>query len=122
MLPDDAKSRKLSPAPLKNIDRKFNSDNLPSFLLADFNGNDKEINYLSLNNFWTDTYVLQNVERDNVLATKTAEDPYDWNSKMDFVSVRHFVRNNVIVLSNNVIRTQTDGVVHYPVLSTVVLK
>lgn len=122
MLPDDAKSRKLSPAPLKNVDRKFNSDNLPSFLLADFNGNDKEMDYLSLNNFWTDTYVLQNAERDNVLATKTAEDPYDWNSKMDFVSVRHFVRNNVIVLSNNVIRTQTDGVVHYPVLSTVVLK
>ena len=121
-LPDDKGSRKLSPAPLKKVDRNYNPDRLPSFLLADFNGTNNEMNYMSLLNYWVDTYTIQRAERDKAVATSNADDPYDWNNKMDMVCLTHFVDNNTVVLSNTVLRSENDSPVHYPVISSVVVK
>lgn len=122
LLPADKGARSMSPAPLKNVDRWYNTDQLPSFLLADFNGPDRERYYMSLLNFWADTYSLQRAERDSRLATQTSDNLSDWSKKTDFVCLRHFIDNDVIVDTHRVMRSESSTPVHYPVISTIVLK
>lgn len=115
---------------IKTIEQEQNKDALPSILLADMNTAPRGNVFISLLNYWTDSYALLYPFRDRYFSTRISQTEYgpntpqDWNIKYDIVGISRYVENKIKVTSHTVHReirmrapVPSD---HYPVTATFV--
>ena len=121
-LPEEKEANKQAALLLRKIDKEYNSERVPSFILLDYNAGYKSHSFMSTQNYWCDTYALQRALRDPMIATKTSDRPEHQSSRSDIVGLAHFVQNNAIVLSHKVLRTESSMSIHFPVIAEFVIK
>ena len=121
-------------AVIKKIEKELNKDNLPCLLLADMNTNLKGHVWLSLLNYWTDTYTLLYPFKDRQFSTRIPQSgvyfesntPKDWSTKYDIVGISRYVENRILVTEHTVHREiiSLDPVPsdHCPVTATLAFK
>ena len=118
---------------IKSIEKELNPEGLPCLLLVDMNCSPKNHVWLSLLNYWSDTYTLHYPFTDTRFSTRAAKDEYesnspkDWSSKMDLVCINRYVENKIIVSDHKVHREEVRSCAkfpsdHYPVTATLVFK
>lgn len=115
---------------VKTIEKELNVDGLPCLLLWDMNTSPRGNVWISLLNFWTDTFALMYPFPDTVFATRIGKDdfegntPKDWSIRYDIVGISRYVENGIIITENTVHR-ETRGMDpvpsdHYPVTATLI--
>jgi endonuclease/exonuclease/phosphatase family metal-dependent hydrolase len=118
---------------IKKIEKALNPEGLPCLLLVDMNCAPKNQVWLSLLNYWSDTYTLMYPFTDRKFSTRAAPQEYesntpkDWSSKMDLVCISRYVENRIIVTDHKVHREAVRSCDkfpsdHYPVTATLVFK
>ena len=118
---------------IKKIEGELNPEGLPCLFLVDMNCAPKNHVWLSLLNYWSDSYTLMYPFPDTVFSTRVAETQYesnspkDWSSKTDLVCINKYVENRIIVIDHKVHREEVRSCAkfpsdHYPVTSTLAFK
>lgn len=115
---------------IKTIEKDLNKEGLPCLLLWDMNTNPRGNVWISLLNYWTDTYALMYPFADTVFSTRIGKEDYqgntpkDWSTRFDIVGINRYVENGIIVTENTVHRETRDmnpvPSDHYPVTATLV--
>ena len=121
-LPEEKEANKQAALLLRKIDKEYNSERVPSFILLDYNAGYKSHSFMSTQNYWCDTYALQRALRDPMIATKTSDRPEHQSSRSDIVGLAHFVQNNAVALSHKVLRSESSISAHFPVTAEIVIK
>lgn len=119
---------------IKKIERELNKDGLPCILLVDMNTAPTGNVWLSLLNFWTDTYALMYPFPDTRFSTRIPSGgtfyesniPQDWRTKYAVIGVSRFVENSIIT-SEHTVHREIAGLSpvpsdHCPVTATLVFK
>ncbi|MBQ7709187.1 MAG: endonuclease/exonuclease/phosphatase family protein [Bacteroidales bacterium] len=119
---------------IKKIEKELNKDQLPCILLADMNTAPKGNVWLSLLNYWTDTYTLMHPFPDTCFSTRVPKDgvfyesniPKDWTTKYSVIGISRYVENSVIVTEHTVHREIASMAPvpsdHCPITATLVFK
>ena len=118
---------------IKQIEKALNPEGLPCLFLVDMNCAPKNQVWISLLNYWSDTYTLMYPFADRKFSTRTAPQEYesntpkDWVSKRDLVCINRYVENSIIVADHKVHREIVRSCAqfpsdHYPVTATLVFK
>lgn len=115
---------------IKDIEKALNPEELPCILLADMNTAPRGNVWLSLLNYWTDTYALMYPFPDRQFSTRVpasggfyeGNTPKDWGTKYDIVAVTRYVENLIVVRSHEVHRECAAFSDHCPVTAEIVFK
>lgn len=115
---------------IKSIERELNPEELPCLLLADMNTPPKGQVWLSLFNYWTDSYALMYPFPDRQFSTRVpasggfyeGNTPKDWGTKYDIVAVTRYVENRIVIRSHEVHRECAAFSDHCPVTAEIVFK
>ena len=116
---------------LKEIEKELNPEKLPCLLLIDMNTAPKNQVFLSVLNYWTDTYTLMYPFPDRKFSTRVSKmdyvgnTPRDWAIKYDLVAISRHVENKIVVSEHTVHREELLSCSpvpsnHYPVTATLV--
>ncbi len=115
---------------IKTIEKDLNKEGLPCLLLWDMNSSPKGNVWVSLLNYWTDTYALMYPFSDTKFTTRIGKEDYegntpkDWSIRYDIVGINRYVEDGIRVIENTVHRETREMTPvpsdHYPVTATLV--
>lgn len=119
---------------IKKIEKELNTEQLPCILLVDMNAAPRNQVWISLLNYWVDTYTLMYPSPDARFSTRIPKEgvfyegntPQDWSTKYSVIGITRHVEKAILVTEHTVHREIAEMSPvpsdHCPVTSTLVFK